>query len=121
MKDLIRILKALADETRLQMLALIIHRGELCVCDCMQVLEITQSKTSRHLRYLANAGLLEDRRDATWVYYSIAGDLDPQRLAVLDAVRTLVTEEMLAGLCARLDEWRVRKAGAGCSASGDSN
>jgi ArsR family transcriptional regulator len=63
--------KALADETRLRILNLL-ARGELCVCDIMSVLDIGQSKTSRHLAYLRNVGLVDDRRDGAWMYYSLA-------------------------------------------------
>jgi ArsR family transcriptional regulator len=63
--------KALADETRLRILNLLAH-GELCVCDIMSVLEIGQSKASRHLAYLRNAGLVNDRRNAAWMYYSLS-------------------------------------------------
>jgi ArsR family transcriptional regulator len=119
MRDAARIFKALADETRLQVLALILNAGELCVCDCMQVLAITQSKASRHLRYLANAGLLVDRREAVWVYYRIAEPLDRERQAILDAVRSVLPAQRVQELLDRLDEWRRRKEtdGPGCSPS----
>ncbi len=52
MRGLAQVFRALADETRLEMLALVMSHGELCVCDLEQVLGISQSKSSRHLRYL---------------------------------------------------------------------
>lgn len=63
--------KALADETRLRILNLLV-RGELCVCDIMAVLAIGQSKASRHLACLRNAGLVNDRREGVWMHYSLA-------------------------------------------------
>ena len=72
MKTYAEIFKALADETRLTMLALLLWHGELCVCDVERVLEISQSKASRHLRYLKNAGLIDDRRDGLWIHYRVA-------------------------------------------------
>jgi ArsR family transcriptional regulator len=63
--------KALADETRLRILNLLV-RGELCVCDIMAVLDIGQSKASRHLAYLRNVGLVDDRRNGVWMYYTLA-------------------------------------------------
>lgn len=109
MRELARIFKALADETRLQMLALILHEGELCVCDCMQVLDIGQSKASRHLRYLANAGLLDDRRQAAWVYYRISSNLDELREVVVEAVQRLLPRERISVLLEQLDDWKRRK------------
>ncbi len=111
MKELARIIKAMADETRLQMLALIVHDEEVCVCDCMQVLGISQSKASRHLRYLANAGLLDDRRDGTWVYYRVAKQLDADRGVLLDAARALLTAKRVGELLELLVEWKQQKDG----------
>jgi len=70
MKILLSILKALSDETRLRIIN-ILYEGELCVCDIMETLKISQTKASRHLSYLKNAGLVTDRKQAQWVYYSI--------------------------------------------------
>ncbi|WP_429885213.1 ArsR/SmtB family transcription factor [Geoalkalibacter halelectricus] len=71
MKETARIFKALADETRLRILALL-TRGELCVCDLMSILDLPQSTVSRHLAYLRNAGLVNDRRQGVWMYYALA-------------------------------------------------
>ena len=70
MKDTVRLFKALADETRLRILALLME-GELCVCEIMEVLSLPQSSVSRHLAYLRNAGWLEDRRQGVWMYYKL--------------------------------------------------
>ncbi len=70
MKSLVDALKALSDETRLRIINLL-YEKELCVCDIMETLQITQAKASRHLIYLKNAGLVADRKQAQWVYYSI--------------------------------------------------
>ena len=71
MKKIAKIYKALSDETRLRILNLL-HDEELCVCNIMDSLEMGQSKVSRHLTYLKNAGLVEDRRKGKWVYYSLS-------------------------------------------------
>ena len=74
MKKEARFFKALADETRLRILWLLLAKEELCVCDLMAVLGITQSKASRHLRYLFHQGLVNDRREGVWMYYRLAVD-----------------------------------------------
>jgi ArsR family transcriptional regulator, arsenate/arsenite/antimonite-responsive transcriptional repressor len=71
LKETARFFKVLADEARLQMLWLLFNNRELCVCDFMEVLEITQSKASRHLAALRNAGLATDRKEGLWSYYSL--------------------------------------------------
>ncbi|MBM4285196.1 MAG: metalloregulator ArsR/SmtB family transcription factor [Deltaproteobacteria bacterium] len=72
MKKESRFFKGLADETRLKILWLLMQRDELCVCDIMRVLGITQSKASRHLRYLSNLGVLSDRREGVWMNYRLS-------------------------------------------------
>ena len=79
----VQLFKALADETRLRILNLLI-RGDLCVCDIMNILRIGQSKASRHLAYLKNAGLATDRREGLWMHYSLAGPSGALHQQVLD-------------------------------------
>ncbi|MDY6850140.1 MAG: metalloregulator ArsR/SmtB family transcription factor [Geoalkalibacter sp.] len=71
MKLTAKIFKALSDETRLRILALL-QQGELCVCDLMAVLELPQSTVSRHLANLRHAALVDDRRRGVWMFYSLA-------------------------------------------------
>lgn len=70
MRDLVKIFKALSDETRLRILNLLLER-ECCVCEVMQVLDISQSRASRNLSTLYDAGLLKLRRVGLWALYSI--------------------------------------------------
>ena len=71
MKQTARLLKALADETRLRILSLLFSEGEICVCDVIAALKLPQSTVSRHLAYLRKAGWVSDRRCGLWMYYSI--------------------------------------------------
>ena len=71
-----RILKALGDETRLRIVALLSH-GSVCVCHLEAALALTQSNTSRQLAVLRAAGLVEARRRGTWVFYELAPQADP--------------------------------------------
>ncbi len=61
---------ALSDETRLHILELLAE-GEPCVCDLTDTLKTGQSRLSFHLKTLKDAGLLRDRREGRWVYYSL--------------------------------------------------
>ena len=67
-----RFFKSLSDETRLKILWLLSGTEELCVCDVISVLGITQSKASRHLRHLYHLGWVTDRRDGLWMIYRLA-------------------------------------------------
>ena len=75
MKQTVRLIKALAEETRLRIVALLAG-GELCVCDLTNALKLPQSTVSRHLALLKNAGITADRKAGTWVYYRL-DDSDP--------------------------------------------
>jgi ArsR family transcriptional regulator len=70
MQDLIKAMKALSDETRLRILKILLER-ECCVCEVMQALDISQSRASRNLGILQDAGFLKVRRDGVWIVYSV--------------------------------------------------
>ena len=70
MQNLIKAMKALSDETRLRILNILLQR-ECCVCEVMQALNISQSRASRNLGILEEAGFLKARRDGLWIAYSI--------------------------------------------------
>jgi ArsR family transcriptional regulator len=72
MKAEARLFKSLADETRVKILWLLMGQEELCVCDVMNTLGITQSKASRHLRYLYHLGWVTDRREGLWMNYRLS-------------------------------------------------
>ncbi len=119
MEGMARLFKALADETRVRIMALILEHGELCVCDCMYILQISQSKASRHLRYLANAGLLRPRRDAVWMYYDVPKEPDPDRDKLLDSLRGWITPERDPEIAVRVKKWLELKANGQLSCSVD--
>jgi ArsR family transcriptional regulator len=70
MRELVKTFKALSDESRLRALSLLLER-ECCVCEVMQTLDISQSKASRILSTLYDAGFLKLRKDGLWSLYSI--------------------------------------------------
>jgi len=76
--------KCLSEETRLKAILLIQQEGELCVCELVSALNVSQPKVSRHLAQLRECGLLEDRREGPWVYYKISAKLPSWALQVLD-------------------------------------
>src|SRR5688500_5527415 len=80
-----QLFQALSDRTRLRLLNLMAE-GEVCVCFFVEVLEEPQPKISRHLAYLRNAGLVNARRDAKWMHYSITPPEQPVARQVFDAL-----------------------------------
>ena len=87
MENIALVFQSLEDETRLRILSLLLEEQELCVCDLMAVLQLPQSTVSRHLSHLRNAGWLRDRREAVWVYYSIAKPLGPLQQSLVPILR----------------------------------
>jgi ArsR family transcriptional regulator, arsenate/arsenite/antimonite-responsive transcriptional repressor len=95
MKKQAQLFKSLADETRLKMLWLLMGREELCVCDIIKILGITQSKASRHLRHLYHLGWVTDRRDGVWMNYRLCvtlGSPEEKHLKLLAEVLGPVPE-----------------------------
>lgn len=74
--------KAASNETRLRMLYVLHRAGELCVCDLADIFEITQPSVSRHLKILREKALVEARRDAQTIYYSVCTDNPFARMLV---------------------------------------
>lgn len=83
---ILSVLSALAEPTRLGAMRLLEDGSEHCVCELMEKLEATQSRMSRHMQVLKQAGLVVDRRDAQWVRYRMSPNMPPEVRRILDAV-----------------------------------
>jgi ArsR family transcriptional regulator len=105
-----RMFKALGDDTRVRIVALLSH-GELCVCHLESALALPQPTASRQLAVLKAAGIVESRREGSWVYHRLARQLDPSCRDQLRAlVRGFSNREVLRRDVARL--LRTRGPGA---------
>jgi len=105
-----RFFKSLADETRLKILWLLSGVEELCVCDVVGALGITQSKASRHLRYLFNLGWVTDRREGMLMNYRLCvppGSPGEKQLKLLAEIFAPHPEAQ--ALRARLQDWLEKK------------
>ena len=113
MYDLIKATKALSDETRLRILNILSER-ECCVCEVMQALGISQTRASRNLSSLYDAGFLKLRKEGLWSLYSINRDSTEDYFShLLDAVRKALKGNKVMNS----DRERLRKAervGPGC-------
>ena len=79
-----QLIQALADQTRLRSILLLIQEGELCVCELMYALDVIQPKISRHLSVLRDAGLVSNRRQGQWIYYQLQKDLPTWALDMIN-------------------------------------
>jgi ArsR family transcriptional regulator len=116
-----QIFKACADESRLRILYLIFHNGEMCIADLEKILEFTQAKTSRHLIYLKNSGILSSRRYNHWVFYQVKDEVaeivkqifsflnkDAQLQRGQQLYQTLYSSRELAVNKAQIQEWQKK-------------
>ncbi len=96
MRGLVKAAKAISDETRLRILNLLLAR-ECCVCEVMQVLNISQTRASRNLNLLYDAGFLRVRREGLWAYFSVdRSGLKDYLSLFLDAVAAGLTNNKTA-------------------------
>ena len=96
MKDLIKAVKAISDETRIRILKVLLER-ECCVCEVMQALNISQSRASRNLGTLEGAGFVKSRRDGHWIVYSVNERMvNGYAASLIEMLRnSLLNEEMV--------------------------
>ena len=114
MRQLQKAMKALSDETRLRILNLLLER-ECCVCEVMQALQISQTRASRNLSLLYDAGFLKLRKDGLWSLYSLDREGMKENFSdLVEAVRKDLRDNEMAAL----DRERLKKAkrvGPGCA------
>lgn len=106
MLDACQLFKCLSDETRLASVLMVAKEGELCVCELMAAMEISQPKLSRHLAQLRNCGILDDSRRGQWVYYALAKELPAWARDVINCAldaQTVALAEMQSNLQAMPD------------------
>ncbi len=91
-----QIFKALSDESRIRIIHLLFKNGEMCISDIEQILDFTQTKTSRHVGYLKNAGLLNQKKIDQWIYYSVREEVSgviSQMLSFIEKDEALVEDQ----------------------------
>ncbi len=113
MHELIKATRALSDETRIRILNVLSER-ECCVCEVMQALDISQSRASRNLGILQDAGFLKERRDGLWKVYSI--DWQTANRYAISLVK-LVADSQVGNEVLKRDKERLKQSnrvGPGC-------
>ena len=88
--------KCLSEQTRLNTLVMLVEFKQLCVCELVQALDVSQPKLSRHLADLRQCGIVTDERRGKWVYYAINTHLpewahETLRLAHLESRKSLAS------------------------------
>ena len=99
----------LSDDTRLRALRMIAQHGELCVCELVHALEVSQPKISRHMATMRDAEIVQPRRHAQWVFYGISPALEIwQKQALSAAVDSMSDEPAAMNDSRRLTEMQAR-------------
>ena len=89
---------ALSDEARLEIIEILLD-GEHCVCDLMTHIDAAQSRLSYHLKVLKDAGLVTDRREGRWSYYTLQRDAFLEAESLLAALRPRQGRAVRASCC----------------------
>jgi ArsR family transcriptional regulator len=114
MQDFIKATKALSDETRLRMLNILLVR-ECCVCEVMQALDISQTRASRNLAIIYDAGFLKQRKEGLWTLYSIDREgINKKNKKYLDYIIQAISSALENNKAARADIARLEKAERVC-------
>jgi len=92
MRDLMAVLKALADENRVRIL-MALRPGELCVCQIVELLGLAPSTVSKHMAILKQARLVENRKEGRWMFYRIAEDATVEAQAMTSLAARLLAED----------------------------
>jgi ArsR family transcriptional regulator len=100
-KDLARaadLFHALSEQTRLEIIDRL-KNGEQCVCDLMDALQSAQSRLSFHLKVLKEAGLINDRREGRWIYYTLNEQVFEEVTDVLTTLKHSTSEKRVTKRC----------------------
>jgi ArsR family transcriptional regulator, arsenate/arsenite/antimonite-responsive transcriptional repressor len=95
----IDVFRALADPVRLELLALIAAQGPICVCHLEEALQYKQPRISKHLGTLRKAGLVQSRREGTWVYYEVNEEMLDLATSFIDQVKVSAQTPHAADYC----------------------
>ena len=103
------LLKILGDPTRLRLAVLLAEQGETCVCYLAQALDEPDYKVSRHLSVLRSAGLVQARRQGTWMHYRLSEPKNGFDRQLKDFLRTALADHPVA----KSDSERMRRSTCG--------
>jgi ArsR family transcriptional regulator len=89
------IFRALADQTRLRIIKLLLRGNDACVSELMDALQLPQYSISRHLSILRHAGLVAERREGIWKYYYLTVKNSGFTALVMEAIRSGINDKLL--------------------------
>ena len=87
--------KALSEPIRIRILVLLLQKGELCVCDLVEILALSQSVISRHLAYLRNNNIVIARREGVWMHYQLSAYAQTNLMPLLNFIQQSTVDNKL--------------------------
>jgi ArsR family transcriptional regulator len=112
-EELLAIARTLGDTTRIRIVAAL-RNGELCVCELVDALDISQSSLSTHLQMCRQVGVLTARKEGRWIYYSISTCYAPLIERIFSELQTLASDEQLHRDAKRLRKRLLKRQGDRC-------
>lgn len=105
MKEFVRVMKALSDPTRVKILK-ILEKRLMCVCELQTAIGVAQSTTSKHLKILEDAGLVNSHKDGLWVNYTLSeGQQSPYAASLLGNLRHWLNDKSdISEIIANIDQ-----------------
>ena len=113
MLELVAIARALADPTRVRIVAAL-RKGELCVCELVDGLDISQSSLSSHLQICRQAGVVATRKESRWIYYSLSTRYGALIERIFSELPTVGNDESLRSDARRLKKRLQMREGGRC-------
>jgi ArsR family transcriptional regulator len=111
--ELVAIARALADPTRVRIVAAL-RNGELCVCELVDALDISQSSLSSHLQICRRAGVVTTRKESRWIYYSLSTRYAPLIERIFSELQTVGSNDQLRRDARRLKKRLQMREGGRC-------
>jgi len=112
-RELMAIARTLGDPTRIRVMAAL-RNGELCVCELVDALDISQSSLSSHLQICREVGVVTTRKESRWIYYSLSARYEPLIETIFSELQTLGRDEQLRRDARRLKKRLQMRVGDRC-------
>ena len=111
--ELVAVARTLADPTRVRIVAAL-RNGELCVCELVDALGISQSSLSSHLQVCRQTGVVTTRKESRWIYYSLSTSYGPLIKRIFSELQTIGSDEQLLRDARRLKKRLQMREGGRC-------
>jgi ArsR family transcriptional regulator, arsenate/arsenite/antimonite-responsive transcriptional repressor len=93
LKKVIKIIKALSDESRIRIVNLLKAKSGVCVCEITEIINLSQPTISSHLKKLEEAGIITFRKDGLWVNYYLSEEMDSESKELIDLIVKVIEKD----------------------------